>query len=290
LQYAVDQIGGFVCSWRNSEPQHGEDGQVNSAYNSVEVHVIPDPDDKFSRYGIAGAPQDRVEARFGARSHTGCVASTGFCGTDVEVSGSWLEIRMIGLDLEQGATDFDARAKATPLIQSMVDRMPEPKASDGAAGTVDCAVALPPVDQTLLQLGVPDGTTAHGYGGPGGYEQSEAAAEYAGSQWCSEGYLEGDGRWVRTEILPGGAWVFRQGEAALSVANGTEPVRIRGTSATTSYLACEVGRESPCTLDMAVGGDWVQVWLSKRNYEAPTAEQDRAELLALAEHVIDNLQ
>jgi hypothetical protein len=289
LLYAEDQIGGFTCLWRNGEPEHGVDGQINPAHNSVQVHVIPDPDNRFARYSRAGWPNDTADAEFGEGSSTGCVSATGFCGTDVEIRGSWLEIRMIGLDLEPDAMDSDALARATPLIQSMVDRMPEPHAPDQTIGAVDCTVALPS-GEALLRLGIPNGTSSHGYGGSGGYEQSEASADYAGAQWCSAGYSEGDGRWVKIEILPGGAWVFRQEEAEQSVAaGGAERVRIAGTSTPASYLACEVGPESRCSLDMAVGDDWVQVWLSKRDLDASTAEQDRAELLALAERVLQSL-
>lgn len=287
MSFTVRQVGGLECSWSNDEPEFsGGTTKLNPAHNSVDVRAIPDMEGKFARFS---GVHDAAEVQFGEGSSTGCVAVTGLCVVDVEAHGSWLEIRMVGLDLETSATDASALAKATPLVQSIVERIPEPKTPRSTTGTVDCSVALP-IDDTLLGLGIPEGTAAHGFGGSGGYEISEASAEYAGAQWCSAGYTEGDGRWAKTDMLPSGAWVFRSREAATSVAYGAEPVSVPGTSTPQSYLACEAGKAS-CTLDMAVGGDWVRVWLSNRDprFDVPGTAQDQAELLALASHVLANL-
>lgn len=287
--FSTRQVGGLVCSWSNGEPRYIGDHEINPASKSLDLQILPDPDGKFS---LLSMPQpDAADVQFGDGSSTGCAGATGICSANVTADGSWLQIQLAGLDVVPGATDADARAQATGLIHAVVDGIPAPKGDAPTAGVVDCTVALP-FDDTLSALGVPQGQAAHGTGGNGQYEQSQAAAEYAGAQWCSQGYAQGDGRWVNTDILPGGAWVFQPGVAESSVAKGTEQVSVPGTATPDSYLACEAGIAS-CTLDMAVGNDWVRVWLSNQDrssdIQAPSTEQDRSDLLALAAHVVENL-
>lgn len=282
----VRHVGGLECSWNNGEPDSGADGALNPAYDSLDVTLIPDPDARF-----ADVPyQDAIDVQFGDGSATGC-AGTGVCSVDVAAAGSWLRVEIIGLDVELGATEADALEQATPLIQAIIDRIPEPKASSEAVtGTANCELAAPD-EHVLLALDITGGWKAVGRTGGGPYALWEASRDYAGTHRCIAGHVPGDQRAIDTLILPGGAWVFRSGEMEKGVAMGMEPVTISGTSTPDSYLACTVGVEDVCRVDMAIGADWVSITLSDGDPFAlpPTTEQDRADMLALASHVAANL-
>jgi hypothetical protein len=250
------------------------------------VILMPDPDARF-----ADVPyQDAIEVQFGDGSATGC-AGTGVCSVDVSASGSWLRLEIIGLDVGAEATEAGALEQATPLIQAIIGGIPEPKpSSKPAIGTANCELAAPDQD-ILLALGITDGWKAIGRTGGGPYAVWEASRDYAGTHRCVAGPIPGDQPAIDTIILPGGAWVFLPGESETSVAKGTEPVSISGTSTPDSYLECTVGEKGICRMHMAIGADWVSITLLNGDpfAPAPTTEQDRADMLALASHVAANL-
>jgi len=282
----VRHVGGLECSWSNDEPEVGADGVLNPAYESVDVILMPDSGGRFAEVPY----QDAIEVQFGDGSATGC-AGTGACSVDVAAAGSWLRVEIIGLDVGPGATEADALEQATPLIQAIIDGIPEPNpSSKPVTGTANCELAAPDED-ILLALDITGGWKAVGRTGGGPYALWEASRDYAGTHRCIAGPIPGDQRAIDTKILPGGAWVFRPGEMEKGVAMGREPVTISGTSTPDSYLACTVGEEGVCTVDMAIGADWVSITLWNGDPFAlpPTTEQDRADMLALASHIAANL-
>jgi hypothetical protein len=283
-QVLVRHVGGLDCSWDNGEPEWLDEGHMNPAYKAVHVQVLPDPDNLYQRYAPDSFPQDPADAAFGDGSSTACVGGTDLCFVNASVNGSWVELMINGLGLTPEGTDADARDKADPLISTVFDQIPEPSPGLTIPAPVDCARALP-VDAVLTGFGVPEGAATYDAGAGGGPDDlTSAAIQYTGNALCLAGESESDSPYAAAWVLPGGAWAFRDGDVPPGLRSAAEPISIPGTSAPESFLACDGSR---CTVDFAVGPDWVQVEIVTR--EATDSEQDPADAVTLATHVLDNL-
>ena len=97
------------------------------------------------------------------------------------------------------------------------------------------------------------------------------------------------------DLLPGGAWAFADTVAKTGVALDAELVTVAGTSASASYLRCSTpgtgadasGTLDPCTVDLAVGADWLRVALPTDDNN-PWYAGKPGELLDLAAEVVQN--
>ena len=259
-EYAVLGAGGLACLWGNDVPERSGGGFADAASDLLQVTVLPGVTAaEWARYGDL-YPQDDPDAAFGDRSGTGCFAGNSpapACSMNVLVGDAWLEVLAYGVDTGAGATDAELLTLMSPVVDGMVERISAarviarqaPRAGDPAP----CRSVLP-------------GDWDHP---AGGWSLVSSAAERAGALTClpSDTGTRGVAA-AQLDLLPGGAWAFADAAAETGVALNAEVVTVAGTSVPSSYLRCptpgsatDTEAFSGCSVDLAVGADWLRVSL-----------------------------
>jgi hypothetical protein len=292
LAASVSQHGGLSCNLGNDERRETAPGTFNPAYKHLTILLLPDMDRKWVKYATMGYPQDAADVQFASGSATECSSSTQMkgCSSNIRVGLTWVELALTGINVPDGTTDSVLLEWVRPIIASIVERIPDPRAIGGAqtdATTPDCDVVLP-VGQVAGILAYTGSDISAANHDKGGYSLMAAAREYSGVEICGVDGRHADNEiaLVASEILPGGAWAFAPGEAVNGIAVGSDKVDVPGTSAA-SYLRCPLD-DYGCTLDLAVADNWVRVTLQQQLGEKVT-EEDRQSVLALGAMVAANL-
>ena len=288
-EFAVQGAGGVSCLWGNDVPEHKGGGLTNAASDLLQVTVLPGVTAaQWAKYGDL-YPQDEPGAAFGDKSGTGCFAGSdpsSSCTTNVLVGDVWLEVLAYGINTPAGATDADLLAQVSPVVDRMVERI-------RAAHVIGRqAPPAPPADPERCDALLPGDWEQPG----GGWSLVSSAAERAGALTCLPADLTRKGvAAAALDLLPRGAWAFADTEGETGVLLNAERVTVTGTSVPDSYLRCPVtasstdaaGRFDACSVDLAVGTDWLRVSLPIDDLN-PWYPEMSGDLLELAAQVVQN--
>ena len=285
-EFAVLSTGGLTCLWGNDVPERSGGGFASAASDLFQVTVLPGVTAaEWAKYGDL-YPQDVPARAFGDRSGTACFAGNSpaaSCSMNVLVGDVWLEILAYGVNIRAGATDAQLLALMSPVVDGMVQRI-------GAAHVI--ARQAPPAGEPGPCRSVLPGDWVRP---AGGWSLVSSAGEQAGALTCLPRHTGTRGvATAQLDLLPGGAWAFADAVAETGVALNAEVVAVAGTSVPSSYLRCptpgsvtDTEAFSGCSVDLAVGADWLRVSLPIDDTN-PWYTGMARQLLGLAAEVVQN--
>jgi hypothetical protein len=253
--------GGMVCEWSNGVAMNTQYGYV-PGYVGLVVSVTPRPDAGWSAQAAAnGMPSD-------ARA---CEANT--CTMSTTAGDAWVTLEASGGDgdvLDPAAADalFDA-AVAEIVAAGAPEPAVTPERSVPPLPT-DCEAVLPLATVRSIS-GI---AAAEPRVGSGGWSDWAEARLDAGNEGCDWGV--GDAETAATvDWVRDGRWAYDRAAAA-----GTfTPVTIAGLGVDDlASVRCDPAFGPSCTVDIALGPDWVSV-----------AGNDQPTATALAEAVVAQL-
>jgi len=210
------------------------------------------------------------------------------CISDQLVGTTWVELYMFGVTAEA-----PSRALAASIATAVSAAAPGAAAWTPPSGTTtfgDCTQLLTP-SQVATDLGVTGGGIVFTQPA-GGYSIQAAAQQIAHAEGCLLQYADEDNTAGQITWLRGGAWAFDAALAAADPGSGAiTPAPIAGLAAgDRAQIRCldpslnEDGA-GECTVDLELGGNWIQVIYSPNPGDLATADL-RTGALAVAAHLV----
>ncbi len=277
----LQTVGGISCDWSNGAPGPVDGG--GSAPVEVTLALLPNAAAQWARFfGIYGAAVAGVH----------CDTPNGEvnCSSDQLVGTNWIELYMFGVGGEP-----EARALAAAVGTAVSSAGPGAAAWTPPSGTTsfgDCAQLLTP-GQVAGDLGV-TGTSILFTTGDGGWSIQAAARENANAVGCLFQYADEDSTVGQVTWLRGGSWAHDAAIAASNSGWGTPaPASIAGlASGDRASIRCNAPDPAAeeftpiCTVDLLLGGNWLQVVISPDPGDAHITVDPRVAALAVAAHLV----
>ncbi|MEO6115775.1 MAG: hypothetical protein ABIP33_05270, partial [Pseudolysinimonas sp.] len=276
----LQTLGGISCDW-SAGPPTSVDGDM-AAPVEVTLAVLPN----------AAAQWAHFDASYGAANEgVHCYAPGPLnCWSDQLVGTNWVEIYMYGVGGEP-----EANALATAINTAVSSAGPGAAAWTPPHGTKtfgDCTQLLTPA-QVATDLGV-TATTIAFTTGEGGWSLREGAQANANAVGCLFQYADSDNTVGQVTWLRGGAWAH---DAAIAASNpgwgSPAPAAIAGLAADDSAtIRCNAPDPAAeeytpvCTVDLLLGGNWLQVVISPDPGDDHLTATPRAAALAVAAHLV----
>ena len=278
----LQTVGGISCDWSNGAPAVSTDGD-GTAPVEVTLSVLPNAAAQWTRYDAAyGAAGEGVQC------YAPDIALN--CWSEQLVGTNWVELYMFGV-----GGDAEAHALAAAIGTAVSSAGPGAAAWTPPSGTTtfgDCTQLLTPA-QVAADLGV-TGTTILFTNGDGGWSIQAAARENANAVGCMFQYADEDNVVGQVTWLRGGAWAHDAAVAASAPGWGAPaPASIAGLAAgDRSQIRCNAPDPAAeeftpvCTVDLLLGGNWLQVVIEPDPGDAHITVDVRAAALAVAGHVV----
>lgn len=274
-EYVIRSAGGLVCEFSNGQPQSTTTGS-NPAYVGVQVLVLPDPGPQWDRYvSYYGVSGDRSLFCYSEATGANCNANA-LAGT------TWVEASVVAAVNETAGT---------ALVDAVL-------AAVGGAGP-GAAVWSPPADtlalpddcEAFVDAATLQSTTGlanlepRGRDG-GGWSLRAGAQTIDGSPSCFWAFQFADAGIGSLTVLRGGVWAA--GEAQEIV--GSAPITVAGLAeGDEARLRCGPA-DAWCVVDLVLGGNWVELYLSADDPGAPGAPLDRRTVIqSIAATVVANV-
>jgi hypothetical protein len=274
-------LGGISCNWSNGAPavSEGEHG----APIEVQLAILPNAVSQWARY----------DAMYGAAGEGVQCNSTDVgldCVSEQLVGTNWVELSMFGVAGESQANDLAAAVSST--VSSAAPGAPAWAPPRGTTTFGNCTQLLTP-SQVATDLGL-TGTTVQFTTAAGGWSIQAAARDNADAVGCLFQYADEDNIVGQVNWLRGGAWALDAAVAVSAVGWGTPtPAPIAGLAGgDRAQIRCtdpSVGDgEAPmmCTVDLVLGGNWIQVVIEPSQYDPYINVGARAAALAVAAHLV----
>jgi len=277
----LQTVGGISCDWSNGSTAVGPGDGTDPVY--VTLSVLPHAATQWTRYDAEyGAPAEGVQ----------CYRPNILlnCWSEQLVGTNWVELYMLGV-----GGDAQARALSAAINTAVVSAGPGAAAWTPPSGTTtfgDCTQLLTPA-QVAGDLGVTD-TTIQFTTAAGGWSIQAAAREDADAVGCLFQYAGEDNTVGQVTWLRGGAWAHDAAIAASAPGWGTPAAApIAGlASGDDAQVRCTTldptaEEYTPvCTVDLLLGGNWLQVVVSPDPGDIHFTADVRTAALAIAAHLV----
>lgn len=276
----IQTLGGISCDWSAGAPT-SVDGD-GSAMVEVTLAILPNAATQWARFASTyGAGGTGVH----------CYAPGALnCWSDQLVGTNWVELYMYGVG---GEPEADALAAAiATAVSSAGPGAPTWTPPSGTKTFGDCTQLLTPA-QVATDLGV-TGTTIVFTNGDGGWSIQAAARENANAVGCLLQYADEDNIAGQVTWLRGGSWAHDAAIAASNPGWGTPAAAsiaglASGDRATVRCNAPDPAAEEfapVCTVDLLLGGNWLQVVLAPTPGDPHFMTDVRASALAVAADLV----
>jgi len=287
-QYPVRSLGGLACEWSNGQTPVTDIGAA-SGYIGARVSVLPDAEDQWKVF--AGTYLVTNDEQLYCTN-----AAPVLCSLDALVNGNWVEATMTGFVVDASLPDEQVRDASRTFFDPILDAIsaagsptaPWTPSADTLTLPADCDGFITPA-QVQAVLGT-DEPLRTGTGG-GGWSQYAAAFTDTGSLPCS--WLVGNGdldvgtlRW-----LPGGKWAALDAVSLATVPSTAEVITVAGLEeGDQAFVRCIPGDEE-CWIDLIVGGNWIQVSVSREYSGSPAITVDRrSAAVGIAETIVATIR
>jgi hypothetical protein len=277
--YVLQTLGGLSCEWNNGVPYLGSPG--STLYAGVQLALLPHAASQWAKYAaIYGSSGEGVFCP--ADPHD-------YCESEQLVGTTWVALWMYGAGSEAQADALAASIAAAVTAAAPGAPAWTPPSGTGTIG--GCSTLLTPA-RAQADMAVTGTTIVFAHAG-GGWSIQSGARENADAVGCLYGYADEESVPAEVGWLRGGEWAYDaaaahpvSGWGAITPAAipGLAPddrARIRCTDAT----APDYEGFAICTVDLALGGNWIQVVYEPEAGGRATAEP-RAGALALAADVV----
>jgi len=246
----VEAMGGINCEWSNGVG-HASSTNTPLTYRGVEVSILPDAEEQWARFvSIYGEGESRY------CNSPGSV----HCGLDTLVNGYWISATLTGVVSGTVPVSDEVVAEAGAFFDSLATAVAGLGAPATAWTPPSSTIALPADCESFLSAAevaslVGIGEELYVMRGHGGWSIWAGARVESGADSCSwvtaDEYSVGSIDW-----LPAGAWAAEHTLPVTTAPEGPVAVTVDGLAVSDSaYLRCG----SYCTVDLVVGGNWVQI-------------------------------
>jgi len=276
----LQAVGGISCEWSNGIPYIGFHGD-GPYYVGAQLSILPNAATQWAEY-------DRTYGPAGEGVQCNSTPTGLNCVSDQLVGSTWVELYMFGVTAEA-----PSRALAASIATAVSAAGPGAAAWTPPRGTTtfgDCTQLLTP-SQVATDLGV-TGAGILFTQPAGGYSIQTATQQIAHAEGCLLQYTDEDNTAGQITWLRGGAWAYDAALAAADPGAGAiTPAPIPGLAAgDRAQVRCldpslnEDGA-GECTVDLELGGNWIQVIYSPNPGDLATADL-RTGALAVAAHLV----
>ncbi|MEP6842551.1 MAG: hypothetical protein ABJA11_03455 [Pseudolysinimonas sp.] len=276
--YVLQTLGGITCEWNNGVPFDGVPGPT--PYVGAQLAILPHAEVQWATY-----------LRNYEEAGIFCPTSSPqlYCESEQLVGTTWVSLVMQGV-----VSEAQARSLATSINAVVSAAGPGAPAWTPPSGTGtfgDCASLLTPA-QAEADMHV-TGSTIFFDQPRGGWSIQAGARVNADAVGCLLKFTDEDSVPGVVEWLRGGEWAYDAFAAFDAYPWGTNaPVAIAGLpSGDRARIRCtdptspDYERQPICTVDMVLGGNWIQVVYEPADGDHAGAEP-RAGALALAADVV----
>jgi len=280
----LQAAGGISCEWNNGQP-FSQGPEDVSRYAGLRLSVLPRAASQWALYDA-----ERGAAGEGFQCNTTSPPPL-ICWSEKMVGTTWVSMTLEGVHGQA-----EARALATSIGSAVAAALPGAAGWGPPSGTKtfgECMQLLTPA-QVAADLGVtavPMQLTAEP---AGGWSIEAAARAQVDAIGCLFQYPDNDSIVGQVNWLRGGAWAYDRGIAAVGDGWGAPaPVSIAGlATGDRAEIGCtdpSLGDEESadlCTVDLLLGGNWIQVVIEPSNLDDYVTADVRAAALAVAGHLV----
>ncbi len=263
---ALDQLGSLACDWIDGQQWASPWGPPPEGRQSVHLSLVPDAEAAAQRYVDTYAATLPVSPYGATAQGPRCIGieetmTSGYCELHGWLADAWIEFVVNGIDTTSYASNAELLAAFTTFTDRAIASLDD--AEQVAAWTPpvspnpvsDCASILTTEDVVEL-TGITEVYVGPQWDGPR-IGQYSYAADTEQAMRCSFNYLEVDGWFGATHVLPEGAWGFTTASPAW-LAEGGVQADVEGLEAGDAVIRCTDPADN-CTLDMRVAEHWIRV-------------------------------
>jgi len=279
----LQAAGGIGCEWNNGLP-FSQGPEEPSRYAGLRLSVLPYATSQWALYDA-----ERGSAGEGFQCNT--TTTPLICWSDQLVGTTW-----VSMTLEGVSGTSVARSLATSIDSAVTAARPGAARWTPPSGTKtfgDCTQLLTPA-QVATDLGVTAVPMQLNAQPAGGWSIDAAAEAQVDAIGCLFQYPDNDSIVGQVNWLRGGAWAYDRGIAAVAAGWGAPaPTSIAGLA---SGDRAEIGCTDPsrgdeesadiCTVDLLLGGNWLQVIIEPSNLDDYITVDVRTAALAVAGHLV----
>jgi hypothetical protein len=285
--YPVRALGGLACEWSNGIPMSDKRGTVPE-YVGLEYFVLPEAQAQWDQYVGTYQVVDDEQVYC-------TVDAPIYCTINTLVNGYWVEGVLSGLAVDPSLPDADIQSAAREVFAPAVDAVSSAVAPGALWVAPEETVPLPgSCDEMVTPTEV---ATALGLEqevrsttGGGGWSLSSAAFDTAAELPCSWILNGSDAGLGTLTWLPGGRWAAEEAMTVATHPSTPEPVELVGMAEPDSAdIRCS-DSDTACTIDMIVGGNWIQVTVDTSGTSQTLPPIDiRGGATTIAETVVANV-
>lgn len=279
----LQAAGGIDCEWNNGLP-FSQGAEDVSRYAGLRLSVLPRATSQWALYDA-----ERGAAGEGFQCNT--TAPPLICSSEQLIGTTWVSMTLEGVGGQP-----EARSLATSIGSAVTAARPGAARWTPPSGTKTfggCAQLLTPA-QVASDLGVTAVPMQLNAEPAGGWSIAAAARAQVDAIGCLFQYPGNDSVVGQVNWLRGGAWAYGRGIAAVGGGWGTPaPTSIAGLA---TGDRAEVGCTDPslgdeesanlCTVDLLLGGNWIQVIVEPSNLDDHVTVDVRTAALAIAGHLV----
>lgn len=274
--YVLQTLGGITCEWNNGVPFVGVPGPT--PYVGAQLAILPHAASQWATY-LANHEEAGVF----------CTTSDPqlYCESEQLIGTTWVSLVMQGVVSEAQAHTLAASVVAVVTAAGPGAAAWTPPSGTGTFG--DCASLLTPA-QAVAAMHV-TGATIIFTQPAGGWSIQAGARVNADAVGCLLQFSDEDSVPAVVEWLRGGEWAYdaaagfnewgTNAPATIAGLASGDRARVRCTDPTTSLYE----GQAICTVDLELGGNWIQVVYEPVDGDHAAADP-RAGALALAADIV----
>jgi len=280
----LQAAGGISCEWNNGL-RFSEGAEDASRYAGLRLSVLPRAASQWALYDA-----ERGATGEGFQCYTAAPPPL-ICSSEQLIGTTW-----VSMTLENVGGQSEARSLVTSINSVVAAARPGAARWTPPSGTKtfgECTQLLTP-SQVAGDLGVTAVPMQLNAEPAGGWSIEAAARAQVDAIGCLFQYPDNDSVVGEVNWLRGGAWAYDRGIAAVGVGWGTPaPTSIASlASGDRAEIGCtdpSLGDEESaniCTVDLLLGGNWIQVIIEPSNLDDYVTVDVRTAALAVASQLV----
>lgn len=289
--YYVQTDGGLSCFWNNGKPAIPV-GTTPRDRHGLKLLLIPND-------GTAsGFAKYQKYYSLGSTTEFNCYQNDGAdCDVNALRNGYWVSLHIDGMSASATAGPKTLRKLAKPIVDDILATVAGAAAATEKWAPPASVTALPKNCGSFIsastvksKLGISKTLSARVFGEDGGWSLEASAGKNAHERSCLWTYPDGDTAVMALDAMPGGAWALSAATPFMTAPSAPTEVDVTGLAdSDAAFMRCAAHQDG-CVLDLAVGGNWVEVQVaSSSDTGLAKIPAMKAKLLKVGAAIVANL-